>query len=58
MDENEIDDGNESCWDNVDDDIEEVAEEDVEEQEDEEVEHGLSEDESAHQHLKGSGRRR
>ena len=55
MDENEIDDDNESCWDNVDDDIEEDAEEDVEEQEDEEVEHGLSEDESAHQHLKGSG---
>ena len=27
MDENEIDDGNESCWDNVDDDIEEDAEE-------------------------------
>ena len=53
MDENEIDDDNESCWDNVDDDIEEDAEEDVEEQEDNEE---VSEDESAHQHhLKGSG---
>jgi hypothetical protein len=52
LDDNEIDDDNESCWDNVDDDIEEDAEEDVEEQEDDEE---VSEDESAHQHLKGSG---